>query len=101
MCIFGWIVTIVILVIAGCYGLGAIEQAIRNPKLDHGIVTNKAYNDGHYWYSSVCIGDYSISKRYGGESYYYVTVSDGAHDDFWTVTEDEWVELRVGDYVQR
>lgn len=78
-----------------------IDSAISHQHINRGVVTNKCYDDGHYWYSSYVFGDYSITKRNGGEAYFYIAVSDGDTQDFWKVSADEWDSLSIGDYVHR
>lgn len=97
----GFVTLVVALAILGLIGFSKIEYALANRPVNQGVVMNKAYYDGHEWYSMWTFGDYSISKKCGGEPYFYVNVSDGKNDDFWTVTEEQWMEMQIGDFVTR
>ena len=70
-------------------------------KLNYGYVTDKYMDDGHYWYSTISYGNYSITRRRGGEEKYYITVEYEGETDYWTISEEEWNELSVGDYIRR
>ena len=98
---FGWISLCLTLVIAGLFGFASIERALTEKHVNAGVITNKAYNNGDVYESRWTFGDYTLSKKCGGQSYFYVTVSDGVYEDFWTVTQDEWQKLKIGDYVSR
>ena len=78
-----------------------IDSMISHQHINHGVVTKKCYEDGHYWYSSYVFGEYSITKRNGGEAYFYIAVTDGDKQDFWKVSEEEWDALSIGDCVHR
>ena len=94
------VATLAILIFAlAFFGCIKVDQMAHSQNLRQGYVVNKSYGDGHYWYTSWTFGDYSLTKRNGGAESYYIEVSDGSKTDFWTVGEEEWENLSVGDYV--
>lgn len=99
----GWVAVFLIMVTLLLVGYGKIESALSHQQLNKGYVVAKCYDDGHYWYSSWVLGDISITKRYGGEAYFYIQVrdDDSTKTDFWKVDLDEFDKLSVGDYVHR
>lgn len=97
----GWAASLLVVLALIFAGIIKIGSAIANPHLSKGYVTAKAYNDGHYWYSTYTLGDFTINKRHGGEPFFYITVSDGNTNDFWTIPEEQWELVNVGQYVTR
>ena len=94
--------TLVVLVVLAVFaGFDLIDQHINHQELRRGYVISKSHDDGHYWYSSWEIGDYSITKRHGGQAYYFVEVQDGDEIDFWRVSQERWDALKIGDYILR
>ncbi len=97
----GW-VTLYLLLFVSIFALYIkIDSALTHTQLDRGYVVRKCYDDGHYWYSSYVFGDYSITKRHGGEAYFYIEVRDGSKSDYWHVSLEEYDALSVGDYIMR
>ena len=78
-----------------------IDSAISHQHINRGYVINKSYDDGHYWYSTYTFGNYSITRRNGGEAEFFIEVQNNDVREFWVVTEDEWAELSIGDYIAR
>ena len=97
----GFVTLVIVIGTVGLIGFSKIEYALANPSLNSGIVTSKTYYDGHENSVMWTFGDYTISKKVSGESCYYIGVSDGEHEDFWIVNEDEWINLNVGEFVKR
>ena len=79
----------------------ALTQNRSMRHISQGYVEKKCYNNTDFWYSTWTIGKYSITKRNGGSEEYYIKVVDGENTDFWTVSEEEWNLLSVGDYVKK
>lgn len=97
----GCVTVFVLAVVALMFGFDVIDQHLHHQSLRHGYVVSKNHDDGSYWYSSWEIGDYSITKRHGGEPYYYIEVVDGEKVDYWKVSQERWEELEIGDYIGR
>ncbi len=97
----GCLTTALVLVVLLLIGFGAIERALTTPHLNRGVITQKCYNDGSYWYSKWTWGNLTYTQRHGGEEYYYIEVSDGKTKDYWTVDYERWEALSIGEYVRR
>ena len=97
----GWF-TVCLLMLAGVMLVCAkIDQHTAHNHLSHGYITEKYVDDGHYWYSSWSFGDYSITRQHGGKQEYRVTVKDGDTTDYWTIPEEQWQRVNIGDYIGR
>jgi hypothetical protein len=97
----GWFTVALLLVFAVMFAACKIEQHTSHSRINRGYVTEKFVDGEHYWYSSWVFGDLSITRRHGGDKAYCITVQDGDAKECWTVTEDEWNTLNIGDYIGR
>ena len=97
----GCVTVFVLAVVALMFGFNMIDQHLHHQNLRQGYVVSKNHDDGHYWYSSWVVGDYSITKRHGGEPYFYIEVRDGEAVDYWKVSQECWEELEIGDFIGR
>ena len=98
----GAVVLGIVLAVLLLIGIGKVEQFIEYPPLYSGTVAGFGYDDGHTTYSAWAFGNYRIERANvkDGESY-WIRVVSGDHEDWWEVTQDQYCELNVGDFVSK
>ena len=97
----GWFTVAVFVFAAVMFAACKVDQYTSHAHLNRGYVTEKYIDGEHYWYSSWVFGDLSITRRHGGERAYCITVQDGETKDYWTISEEQWQSLNIGDYIGR
>ena len=97
----GWLFVALLLILAVTFVVLKVDEHTDHLKLTSGQVTEKFAVHDHYWYSTWTFGDISVTKRNGGGKAYVVTVTNGDETDYWTLPEERWQSVNIGEYIGR
>ncbi len=97
----GWFFVALLVIAFITFAAIKIDEHAEHIHLKSGYVIEKAVYHDHYWYSTWTLGNFSVTKRNGGGKAYCVTVKDGDESDSWTIPEEQWHEVNIGDYIGR
>lgn len=99
---FSYVFIVIVMFVFMMIGYVQIDSLMSRQTINEGFVLNKGYDDGSYYYSTWVFGNYSISKRNGGmERFYVEVVNDKDVHDYWTVDEEVWNHVSIGDYLRK